>query len=121
MSAPLLRRKLWIPIYDSWVHIGVYEKLEDATADLQRWLGPGIEELSGVAACVRNGQNVFALVFRRSHLDANTLAHEVFHLTARILEHWSVRFDPGNHEAWAALNGYLHQKVYPLLKKWIKK
>lgn len=46
--------------------------------------------------------------------DTNTIAHELFHITHRILEWTNSNFDRDHHEQGALLNGYLHELVSPL-------
>ena len=53
----------------------------------------------------------FILAFRRNDHPIEVIAHEVFHLTHRILELCGCNFDSGHHEQGAYLNGWLIELV----------
>lgn len=44
------------------------------------------------------------------------IAHEIFHLTHRILEKCTMNFDPGHHEMGAYLCEHLTKKIFAILK-----
>ena len=58
----------------------------------------------------------FALFFDFSALDVATVAHEVFHLTHRILDWSESNFDGKHHEQGALLHGYLMNLVMKEIK-----
>lgn len=64
------------------------------------------------ALCCRSRGHTFGLFFNRKALCMEKLAHEVFHLTHRILEWASCNFDPNHHEQGALLHGYLMDLVW---------
>ena len=53
----------------------------------------------------------FILAFRKNDSNIEVIAHEVFHLTHRILELCNCNFDSGHHEQGAYLNGWLMETV----------
>lgn len=55
-------------------------------------------------------------LFLPSGANAGTIAHEVFHLTHRILEYCDVKFDKDNHEPAAYLHGHLIDKVLEMFR-----
>jgi hypothetical protein len=59
------------------------------------------------ALCSRSGGHNFAVFFEPQALTHRTIAHELFHLTHRILEWVGVPFSPDNHEVFACVAGEL--------------
>lgn len=57
------------------------------------------------------------LLLQKDFLDYNTITHEVYHLTNRILYHQGVTFNIIDDEPFAILNGYLNQEVINYLQK----
>jgi hypothetical protein len=56
--------------------------------------------------------DVFGLFFYPVHLTHNTIGHETWHLTQRIMKYVGMEPDPDNDEAAAYLHGYLNALVY---------
>lgn len=106
-----------IPIYDVAFFLVVTDDLLRSRLRRSGWLGvvsPGWEAGSGL--CSFHGHR-FALFAQRRYLCHDLIAHEVFHLTHRILESSSVPFKEDNHEVFAYLNGWLSEKVYGELRR----
>lgn len=103
---PIYSVKLWIVITDD---IGV-ERLKFDWA-----FGPGDGiNYSGLSSY---GDGKFAIFLRRNVVCHELIAHEIFHLTHRILEHTTDRFSPEHHEPYAYLCGWLSEQVYLALAK----
>lgn len=64
----------------------------------------------GIGQC----ENIVVRFRKNSTIDV--IAHEVFHLTHRIMERNLVKFDISNHEAFALLNGWLMNAILSLLQ-----
>jgi hypothetical protein len=111
-------KRHFIPIYEVWVEVVVTHDVAVAQKYPQRVKRLG--EFNTDKACgqvLHNGCE-FCLMVDRKCMSRNLIAHEVFHLTTRILERAGVLIDPDNHEAAAYLCGYLTDLVYLDLRKW---
>lgn len=67
-------------------------------------------ERSG-AMCVYQDQNI-AIFYFRHELRVDLIAHEIFHMTHRIMHYVGEKFPDGTHEAFAYLNGWITGQVY---------
>lgn len=107
----ILKRCIHVPIYNAKVWL-IVDK--DIIKERKKWedhFGPAPEIENYVALCCRSGRATFALFFSKQALTREIIAHEVFHLTHRILEWASANFDPEHHEQGALLHGYLMEKI----------
>lgn len=106
-----------IPIYDGTISLNLSEDVNRArleeSADFGEW--HPIEGLDGLCA---SAIGRFGLFFDRRYLSCDTVAHEIFHATHRIMQSYGIRFDADNHEAFAYLNGWLTKWVYSQLADW---
>lgn len=110
MARRPFNRRYPIPIYDCnlWVVISddIYkerEKLNDTFGTVDREYG---------ALCSYDNYGNVGLFFQRRFIaDEDTIAHEIFHATHRILEWAGCNFDPQHHEQGALLCGYLSKLV----------
>ncbi len=64
------------------------------------------------SAIASDADNEFGLFFEYSNFNLEIMAHEVFHLTMRVLHNAGVKFDIDNHEAYAYLHGELMQRIH---------
>lgn len=98
---PIFGASLWIVITD------------DVSADRQRMADVFGEcpDKPYFALCSYNARGDFGIFLPRRLLDEETIAHEVFHATHRILEWTCCNFDEKHHEQGALLNGYLSTLV----------
>ena len=111
-----MKRKLRLPMYDVTLWIVVTDDLEKAFKPFVKYFGNPPD--SCCAACghdYRSSQ--FALFFRRNGLTLNTVCHEVFHLTHRLMDWAGVDFDAAHSEHGAMLHGYLMELVCKTLAK----
>lgn len=111
-----LRKHLVIPIYEAnlWIFVSA-----DIPAERKKWehtFGPSPTGQYD-ALCSWNGDQNFGLFFQKGKVTEKIIAHEVFHLTHRLLEWVSANFDPDHHEQGALLNTYLLEKVTGAVKK----
>ena len=71
----------------------------------------------GYEACCCYRRSRFGLFFEPQALKRpDIVAHEIFHLTHRILEFRECNFDESHHEMAAMLNGWLTREVGKILK-----
>lgn len=109
MSAPV-RQRISIPIYEVFVWIVVDEDALARRIEFNEEFGEYTDgPFKGL--CSSEG-DVFGLFFYPGDLTRNTIAHETFHLTHRILQYIGAEFDPDNHETFSWLCGYLTERVY---------
>lgn len=111
-----------IPIYDSRVYLVVCEDIT-ALKNNSRYGNVFanekevyLEYTSALVAC--SPANTFYIFLQKDIIDIQTIAHEMFHLTVRLLDIGGCVFDLENHEHYACLNGYLMNWVTLTLKKW---
>jgi hypothetical protein len=112
----MMERKFIIPIYDANLVIVVARDIYSERQKFDEIFGPiGGDDFSALCSYTATGE--FGLFFTPKYFDHNRIAHEVFHLTHRILDWANVNFDRNNHEAAALLCGYLTELVYGVYKK----
>ena len=58
----------------------------------------------------------FILAFRKGNCGIEKIAHEVFHLTHRLMDLCGCNFDAGHHEQGAYLHGWLMELVWNSMK-----
>ena len=68
------------------------------------------------ALCAYDGKGTFGLFFAKQKADADTIAHEIFHLTHRILDWRYGGCDEKLHEFAADLCGWLTQWLWDEIK-----
>ena len=106
-----------VPIYDAHVLLLVTDLNPEAishkiTRYNVKWLIDELRDCHPASAmCSYDGLGNFSLCFFKDCLTWDIVAHEVFHLTCRILNWGGIRYHPDNHEAYAALNGWLMHNV----------
>lgn len=83
--------------------------------------GPGPEDTDWAACHSSSGSGDFGLFFDYRWLSHRIVAHEVLHMTHRVLAHSAVKFDIDNHEAFAYLVGEITDQVYLHIGRWVKK
>ena len=105
-----------VPIYNASVRVIVTDYIPSARAEYDRIYGESPRD-DYVALCAWSSNGECALFFERKRLRKSIVAHEIFHLTHRILE-WSngCQFGESNHEQGAKLCEYLTEKVDDILK-----
>ena len=110
------KHELLVPIFDCRLQLIVTSNIQASRKAQEYLFGPIGNEPIYDALCSRSGGHNFALFFEQSELSKgltkNVVAHEIFHLTHRILEWVGCPFRSDNHEVFACLNGYLHTWVY---------
>lgn len=105
-----MKRRVTIPIYRVHLWIVVDRNIYDLRREMCDIFGEYTDEDNWMGMCSRQGPN-FGLFFDSAYLDTQTVAHEVFNLTHRILEWANVKFSPEDHEAAALLHGFLMRIV----------
>lgn len=112
-----------IPIYDAFLYLHIGKNLmKMRSSDKNRLLfgPPPDEDFSALSSY--SGYGHFAIFLFEdpefNHHTIKLMAHEVFHVTHRILEWIGSNFD---HEHAATLNGYLFDIVYSEYVKYINR
>jgi hypothetical protein len=109
------RVKLRVPIYGVDVLLVVSDDIAQERKTMEHVFGPAPDEHDYDALTSYNGEH-FALFFKRKAVSTERIAHEVFHLTHRILEWAGANFDSQHHEQGALLCGYLMATVQEKLR-----
>lgn len=105
-----------VPIFDSSVRVIVTENIAEARQAFADVFGPSNIHESAGAMCSWNGPK-FGLFYQRASMSPGTIAHELYHLTSRILDWRLIQFGSNNDELGASLNDYLTDVVYAVLEK----
>lgn len=106
-----------VPIYRAKLILSVSEDVIAARKEDSEIFGPCLlTKAQAMASCDDEGNN-YAIYFNYSHLDHGTIAHEIFHLTHRIFDSISGKFDINNQEPLAYLCEWLTDWVYAELEK----
>lgn len=106
-----------VPIYDVAFHVIVTDDITRSRLKRTGWLGEatlGFEAGSGL--CSYHFHR-FAFFAERRYLCHDLIAHELFHLTHRILERAGAKFGEEHHEPAAYLCGWLTARVYRELRR----
>lgn len=104
-------RTFKVPIFDVSVSVVV---THDIPAAYKKMFGYVIEKTP--MACLGYEGNKFGLFLEpKAKLEHHIIAHELFHLTHRILERCEMNFDAAHHEMGAYLNEWLHETVHEIL------
>lgn len=106
-----LKLKLAIPIYDVTLYLVVTPNLGRERKKMKNLFGPGPEADEWDAVCSHSGCSTFGLFFNVKTVTLKVVAHEVFHLTHRIMDWAGANFDKEHHEQGALLHGYLMELV----------
>lgn len=109
MKRPFKKRE-YVPIFGVWLWIVI---ADDVAGERQRLVSVFGEcpDKPYFALCTYSGDGVFGIFLPRRELDEETIAHETFHATHRILEWTGCNFDEKHHEQGAMLCGFLSALV----------
>jgi hypothetical protein len=110
-----IRKRIEVPIYDAVVWLVVVDNVAKERRKWEHLFGPA-PAANYNALCSRSGGQDFALFFSWEAVTFKTIAHEVFHLTHRILEWVNANFDATHHEQGALLHGHLMECVCAAIK-----
>jgi hypothetical protein len=112
------KKKYRVPIYNVHLWVIVTDDVAHEYKKMGRLLGriDGDDDYNGL--CTMN-HDKFGIILRQRVIDMTLVAHEVFHLTHRILEWSDANFDPEHHEQGAILHGYLMDLVCGALKGYL--
>jgi hypothetical protein len=112
-----LKKKLYIPIYNVELTLIVNRNIFKARKKMERVFGPAPTENNYNGLCSYDGYQFGIFLTPTSSMNPATVAHELFHVTHRILDYKGANFDASHHEPAALLNGYLSNLVDIELKK----
>lgn len=103
-----------VPIYEATVLVSISDDPLRERATVNSIFGPGPNVAADVVGglCSSSEDGSFGLFLRSDDLGVNTVAHELFHLTMRLAEHYDIKVDVNNHEALAYLHGWVAAEVY---------
>jgi hypothetical protein len=108
-----LKRTIFqVPIYDVTVVVVLTRDIPDS---YKREFGIEIED-SRMACLGYHGRKFGIFLEPAAARRLEIVAHEIFHLTHRILEKCSMNFDESHHEMGAYLCEYLTKKIFQTLK-----
>lgn len=102
-----LKKKITVPIYEADVWLFVADDIHAERTKVKNIFGEPPAKDSYGALASYDGVGNFGMFFESRKFTICKLAHEVFHLTHRILEWTNSNFDSGHHEQAAMLCGYL--------------
>jgi hypothetical protein len=109
-----VKKSIAIPIYGGKLTIHVTKNMEKSMVEV------GYEgELECDACCFHStaGKREYDLIFKKDILLHGLIAHEIFHLTMRVMDQIKKPYDIKNDEPEAYLNQYLTTEVYSFLKE----
>lgn len=107
-----IKIKFQVPIHEVSVMVILTKDIESA---YKREFG--IEIGKAQMACLGYNKRKFGLFFEPNILDhKEIIAHELFHLTHRILEKNTMNFDEYHHEMGAYLCEYLTKRIFKIIE-----
>jgi len=117
MPRPHLVCRTLVPIYQVRLILGVAKN----PVELQKHLPPAFRESAtgeweDMEGCCAISENVGVILFKRAPLAHDVIAHEIFHMTHRIMERTGEVFSHEHHEPFAYLNGWMTKWAYRRLK-----
>lgn len=106
-----------VPIYSDRLLLVVTDDVSASRIARNNLFGSDNQDYGGCPGlCCYSGYN-FGLFFERRNLCHDVIAHEIFHVTHRILERHSVDFGISNHEPFSTLCGWITSLVYSELAR----
>lgn len=111
-----LKKKIYLELYDITFELCLTDDVAGAAKKEFQVPESALKDLYADGLTLANRRNV-VVIFKRSNLSYNLVAHEVFHATHCALQLCSAKFNEDDHEPFAYMNGWLHQWVYSVLKK----
>jgi len=109
-----VRKKFRVPIFCVDVRVVVADNIRSERARLSKIFGPA--PLNTYIGCCAYNQNHFAIFLEApAALDRAIVAHEIYHLTHRILEYRNTRLADETCEVCALLHEYLTESVSRIL------
>jgi hypothetical protein len=108
-----MKLRFMVPIYEAevWLVVANGNGIYRERAKMASVFGDPPEPHYS-ALCSHDGNHRFGLFFTTiAARDLGIVAHEVFHLTHRILEWTGSNFDPAHHEQGALLHGFLFATI----------
>ena len=109
---PIYYAELWLGVFNKDVYI---EQTKRACKDILGYDYTDQDVDSSSLLAYRGSK--FILAFRGNKIGIEKIAHEVFHLTHRLMDLCSCNFDSGHHEQGAYLHGWLMELVTKELKQ----
>lgn len=111
-----LKKRYIVPIYNAKIWLVVCDNVKHERSKMDKVLGgPSLLDDDNYDGLCSSNYSYFALFFERGSLQSravNLIAHEIFHLTHRIIEWAGANFDEDNHEHGAILHGYLMDLIW---------
>lgn len=107
-----------IPIYGMTLELVVTDDMKKSQLKPGRFERFGKQEPLNSVGLVLYADWNFCIILDSTSVDHNTIAHECFHATHRILDYCGLKFRIKNHEEFAYLNGFISSFIYNQLKKW---
>lgn len=103
-----------IPLYGGRVTVHVTRDFEHTLSQVN-YEG----DLECDACCIYDlsGGANYDLIFKHGRVQHGLIAHEVFHLTMRIMQHINKPYDVNNDEPEAYLNQHITGEIYAFMKQ----
>lgn len=108
-----------VPIYNATVYLIISDDVFKERKKMDKVFGSAQADDFEALTSSADGVLVFGLFFRKN-VSMSTVAHEVFHLTHRILEWTNCYFSVDEQEQAALLNGYLMDIVIKKINNAVK-
>lgn len=104
--------KVRIPIYEMNLIIVVEKDFHVSNKKFKLELEENEKDINTPHAWTVNRENEIYLLLNPSHLDYNTICHELTHVLLFIADQRNIKLDVENDEPLAYLNGYIGEKVF---------
>ena len=117
----LIKKKITLPIYDAVIYLIVAHDIYRERKKMGHIFGTPPHDDNYQALLSYDEAGTFGLFFEPKFTDIKTVAHEVFHLTHRILDWTNSNFDKDHHEQAAMLCGYLNEWAMGQINKFRKR
>jgi hypothetical protein len=112
-----MKIKIKIPIYDVLLWLIVDKDIYSERKKMEDIFGPVPTTGFDALCSYSDFSHHFGLFFKIDKVTINHIAHEVFHLTHRILDWANCAFDMDHQEQGALLNAYLMELVTNKINK----
>ena len=101
----MIRDTFIIPIYNCQVDVVVAEHVEDI-AD-EAGYHHDCDGFEGLTLSYPSNPSIYCVIFKELTVGAVVIAHEAYHLTAKVMTACDIKYDIDNIEPFAYLHGYI--------------
>jgi len=109
----MIKETFIVPIYDCQVDVFVTKHVETVAEKVN--YNEDCSGSEGLTLSYPLNPGIYCVIFKKRTLNPGVVAHEAYHLTAKIMQTCDIKYDIDNIEPFAYLNGYLVQELHKII------